>query len=231
MTASRRVLGSDSTKVDRHVVQPDEYDEAPELDEAWFEGRPLRGRQARSPGAGTAEGRDHEAAGDAAARPRRSGTLSRHRQRLAGPDQRRAAQGSWVREKREVGTPYLINQSPIPATLDPRSSGGDKEAAAGMVCAGIGPSGTMSSWRALMLFKAIRCHAANLQGKRTPPRDEGPCVAKTAGSISSRSCGRYAPEELEAEGMNEIRVTTFDGPGASPMIRIVPRPKSGARRP
>ena len=30
-------FGSDSTKVDRHVVRPDAYDEAPELDEAWFD--------------------------------------------------------------------------------------------------------------------------------------------------------------------------------------------------
>lgn len=37
MTASRRALGSDLAKVDQHVIQPDEYEDIPELDEAWFE--------------------------------------------------------------------------------------------------------------------------------------------------------------------------------------------------
>ena len=32
--ASRRSLGSDLAKVDAHVIQPHEYDELPELDEA-----------------------------------------------------------------------------------------------------------------------------------------------------------------------------------------------------
>jgi hypothetical protein len=36
MPAKKRVLGSDLKKSDRHVVQPHEYDEIPELTEAWF---------------------------------------------------------------------------------------------------------------------------------------------------------------------------------------------------
>ena len=36
MTAKKRALGSDLRKVDRHVVQPREYDEIPELTEDWF---------------------------------------------------------------------------------------------------------------------------------------------------------------------------------------------------
>lgn len=31
-------IGSDLAKVDAHVVQPEEYDELPELTDAWFEG-------------------------------------------------------------------------------------------------------------------------------------------------------------------------------------------------
>jgi hypothetical protein len=37
MTAKKRALGSDLEKVDRHVIQPHEYDEAPELTEAQLE--------------------------------------------------------------------------------------------------------------------------------------------------------------------------------------------------
>jgi uncharacterized protein (DUF4415 family) len=33
MTGKKRALGSDLTKVDRHVIQPHEYDEVPELTE------------------------------------------------------------------------------------------------------------------------------------------------------------------------------------------------------
>jgi uncharacterized protein (DUF4415 family) len=36
MPAKKRVLGSDLKKVDRHVVQPREYDEIPELSTEWF---------------------------------------------------------------------------------------------------------------------------------------------------------------------------------------------------
>jgi uncharacterized protein (DUF4415 family)/uncharacterized DUF497 family protein len=36
LPAKKRVLGSDLKKVDRHVVQPHEYDEIPELTEEWF---------------------------------------------------------------------------------------------------------------------------------------------------------------------------------------------------
>ena len=36
MPAKKRVLGSDLKKIDRHVVQPHEYDEIPELTENWF---------------------------------------------------------------------------------------------------------------------------------------------------------------------------------------------------
>jgi uncharacterized protein (DUF4415 family) len=36
MPAKKRVLGSDLKKIDRHVVQPHEYDEIPELTDEWF---------------------------------------------------------------------------------------------------------------------------------------------------------------------------------------------------
>jgi len=36
MLAKKRVLGSDLKKVDRHIVQPHEYDEIPELTADWF---------------------------------------------------------------------------------------------------------------------------------------------------------------------------------------------------
>ena len=36
MPAKKRVLGSDLRQVDRHVVEPHEYDEIPELTEEWF---------------------------------------------------------------------------------------------------------------------------------------------------------------------------------------------------
>ena len=37
MTGKKRVLGSDLKKVDRHVIQPHEYDEVPELTEEMIE--------------------------------------------------------------------------------------------------------------------------------------------------------------------------------------------------
>jgi uncharacterized protein (DUF4415 family) len=37
MPAKKRVLGSDLRKVDRHVIQPHEYDEIPELTDDFFE--------------------------------------------------------------------------------------------------------------------------------------------------------------------------------------------------
>jgi hypothetical protein len=37
MPAKKRVLGSDLKKVDRHVVQPHEYEEIPELTDEFFE--------------------------------------------------------------------------------------------------------------------------------------------------------------------------------------------------
>jgi hypothetical protein len=36
MPAKKRTLGSDLKKVDRHEVQPHEYDEIPELSLEWF---------------------------------------------------------------------------------------------------------------------------------------------------------------------------------------------------
>lgn len=36
MPARKRALGSDLKKADRHVVQPREYEEIPELSEEWF---------------------------------------------------------------------------------------------------------------------------------------------------------------------------------------------------
>ena len=37
MTGKKRVLGSDLKKVDRHVIQPHEYEEVPELTDEMFE--------------------------------------------------------------------------------------------------------------------------------------------------------------------------------------------------
>lgn len=37
MYAKKRVLGSDLKKVDRHVIQPHEYEEIPELTDEFFE--------------------------------------------------------------------------------------------------------------------------------------------------------------------------------------------------
>jgi uncharacterized protein (DUF4415 family) len=36
MTGKKRALGSDLKKVDAHVIQPDEYDEIPELTDEFF---------------------------------------------------------------------------------------------------------------------------------------------------------------------------------------------------
>ena len=36
MTGKKRALGSDLTKVDAHVIQPEEYDEIPELTDEMF---------------------------------------------------------------------------------------------------------------------------------------------------------------------------------------------------
>lgn len=36
MTESKRALGSDLEKVDAHTVQPEEYEEIPELGDEWF---------------------------------------------------------------------------------------------------------------------------------------------------------------------------------------------------
>ena len=37
MSENRRALGSDLAKVDAHVIQPEEYEETPELSDEWFE--------------------------------------------------------------------------------------------------------------------------------------------------------------------------------------------------
>lgn len=37
MSAKSINIGSDLSKVDAHVIQPEEYDELPELDDAFFE--------------------------------------------------------------------------------------------------------------------------------------------------------------------------------------------------
>ncbi len=37
MTGKRRAIGSDLKKVDEHVIQPEEYDEIPELTDEWFD--------------------------------------------------------------------------------------------------------------------------------------------------------------------------------------------------
>ena len=37
MNENRRALGSDLAKVDAHVIQPEEYEEIPELTDEWFE--------------------------------------------------------------------------------------------------------------------------------------------------------------------------------------------------
>lgn len=42
MNGSRRVIGSDLARVDAHVVQPEEYDEIPELTDAFFDRAEIR---------------------------------------------------------------------------------------------------------------------------------------------------------------------------------------------
>lgn len=42
MTESKRVSGTDFAKVDAHVIQPEEYDEAPEWTEEMFDRAELR---------------------------------------------------------------------------------------------------------------------------------------------------------------------------------------------
>jgi len=37
MNANKRALGSDMEKVDAHVIQPEEYEDIPELTDAFFE--------------------------------------------------------------------------------------------------------------------------------------------------------------------------------------------------
>jgi uncharacterized protein (DUF4415 family) len=37
MSENKRILGSDLQKIDAHVIQPEEYEEIPELTEEWFE--------------------------------------------------------------------------------------------------------------------------------------------------------------------------------------------------
>ena len=37
MNENKPVLGSDLAKLDAHVIQPEEYDDIPELTDAWFE--------------------------------------------------------------------------------------------------------------------------------------------------------------------------------------------------
>jgi len=37
MGANKNALGSDLSKIDAHVIQPNEYDEIPELDDEFFE--------------------------------------------------------------------------------------------------------------------------------------------------------------------------------------------------
>lgn len=51
MTERKRVIGSDLKKVDAHFIQPEEYEEIPELTDEWFDkavlhvgGKPMRGR-------------------------------------------------------------------------------------------------------------------------------------------------------------------------------------------
>lgn len=37
LSSADRPIGSDLAKVDAHVIQPEEYDELPELTDDWFE--------------------------------------------------------------------------------------------------------------------------------------------------------------------------------------------------
>jgi len=55
MSGNKNVLGSDLAKVDAHVIQPEEYDEIPEVTEEMFargrimvNGAPARGRPRKS---------------------------------------------------------------------------------------------------------------------------------------------------------------------------------------
>lgn len=59
MTAKKRALGSDLAKLDAHVIQPEEYDEIPELTEEWFkDARWSIGRKPISEAEGKAAFRD-----------------------------------------------------------------------------------------------------------------------------------------------------------------------------
>ncbi|MGE4278204.1 MAG: BrnA antitoxin family protein [Magnetospirillum sp.] len=42
MSGNKHGLGSDLAKVDAHVIQPEEYEEIPELDDEWFAKADLR---------------------------------------------------------------------------------------------------------------------------------------------------------------------------------------------
>ena len=42
MSGSKRALGSDLAKIDAHVIQPEEYEEIPELTDPWFARADLR---------------------------------------------------------------------------------------------------------------------------------------------------------------------------------------------
>ncbi len=42
MSGNGRVIGSDLAKVDAHVIQPEEYDEFPELTDEWFDKAEIR---------------------------------------------------------------------------------------------------------------------------------------------------------------------------------------------
>jgi uncharacterized protein (DUF4415 family) len=42
MSENERVIGSDLAKVDAHVIQTEEYDDAPELTDEWFDRAEIR---------------------------------------------------------------------------------------------------------------------------------------------------------------------------------------------
>ena len=64
MKKNKRTIGSDLAKVDAHIIQPEEYEEIPELTEEWFERASLyhggklirRGQPEKSP---SESGDDH----------------------------------------------------------------------------------------------------------------------------------------------------------------------------
>ena len=94
MPESKRVIHTDLAKLDAHEVQPEEYEDIPELTDEFFDNAEIRLgekliRPARRPGRPPI--RKHEEARFAPARPGYHRAVPRHWARLAIADQRRIA--------------------------------------------------------------------------------------------------------------------------------------------